>query len=439
VYKMMTDARSRSQVDALGVRWLLVGLLPGMCLVVGACTSFDPVPLENLDYLNRAQTMERDGLRITVSVLTRRETRKAFGKKLDAKLIQPVWLEIENTTDRDFWLLLHGLDPDYFSAREAAYVSHGAANASDKGIDEYFDGLGIDPGVQAGAKRSGFVFSNLKQGTKEVRVRLLGDRELQEFEFFVTVPGLKADWQRVDFQSLYPLDEWFDIDDPVELRKALEEVACCTTKKNGKGSGDPINLAIIGSADALSGFIRAGWDETEIMSAGSSWRTFKSFITGSEYKYSPISALYVFERPQDIGLQKARDTINERNHLRLWLAPFTYRDEFVWIGAISRDIGVFFTTRVWNLTTHAIDPQVDEARDYLLEDLATAQILQEHGMIQGGGEVTREDPRQNLLGSPWWTDGRRAVLRLTTDRVPLEQIRVIEQADTFIIDRPPQD
>jgi hypothetical protein len=44
-----------------------------------------------------------------------------------------------------------------------------------------------------------------------------------------------------------------------------------------------------------------------------------------------------------------------------------------------------------------------------------------------------------LLGSPWWTDGRRAVLRLTTDRVPLEQIRVIEQADTFIIDRPPQD
>ena len=143
----------------------------GLCFALGACTSFKPVPLENLDYLERVQTTERDGLRITVSVLTRSETRKAFGKKLDSKLIQPVWLEIENATDRDYWLLLHGLDPDYFSAREAAYVSHGAANASDKGIDEYFDGLGIDPAVQAGTTRSGFVFSNLKQGTKEVRVR----------------------------------------------------------------------------------------------------------------------------------------------------------------------------------------------------------------------------------------------------------------------------
>jgi len=432
----MTEARGHCQAGALGDRALFFIILLGACLVVGGCTSFAPVPLESLDYLDRVQTMERDGLRINVSVLTRTETRKAFGKKLDKKLIQPVWLEIENMTDRDYWLLLHGLDPDYFSAREAAYVSHGAANASDKGIDEYFDGLGIDPSVRSGTKRSGFVFSNLKQGTKEVRVRLLGDRELQEFEFYVTVPGLVADWQRVDFQALYPPDEWIDIDDPAELRQALEGIPCCTTKKNGKGSGDPINLAIVGSADTLSGFIRAGWDETEIISAGSSWRTFKSFVTGSEYKYSPISALYVFQRPQDIGLQKARDTINERNHLRLWLAPYTYRGEYVWIGAMSRDIGVFFTTRAWNLTTHAIDPQVDEARDYLVEDLATAQILEGFGMVAGPGEVAREDPRQNLLGSPWWTDGRRAVLRLTTDRVPLEQIRVLEQADAFIYMEP---
>ena len=113
------------------------------------------------------------------------------------------------------------------------------------------------------------------------------------------------------------------------------------------------------------------------MTAGSSWRTVKAFLTGSEYKYSPISALYVFGRPQDIGLQKARDTIHERNHLRLWLSPVRFRGEAVWIGAISRDIGVFFTTRAWNLTTHAIDPEVDEARDYLVEDIATAQALRE--------------------------------------------------------------
>jgi hypothetical protein len=399
-----------------------------LCVVfgAGACAGFKPVPLEDLAFMQRAVTQEKDGLKVTVSVLTRAESRKAFGKKLDKKLIQPVWIEIRNDTERDYVLMSNGVDPDYFSAREAAYVSHGVDTASNKGIDEYFDELGIDRFVSAGTTTSGFVYSNLKLGTKEVRVRLLGDRELREFEFYVTVPGLRADWQRVDFKSIYAEDEWVELDNPADLRQVLEEFMCCTTKKNGTGSGDPINLIVIGAIDTLQGFIKAGWDETEIISTGSLWRTFKSFVTGSEYKYSPISALYVFQRPQDIGLQKARDTINERNHLRLWLSPIRFQGEFVWIGAISRDIGVFFTTRAWNLTTHAIDPEVDEARDYLTEDLATAQALAEVGAVRGVGEVTRQAPKQNLLGSPWWTDGRRAVLRLTENPVPLEELELMD-------------
>ena len=401
-------------------------------LFAAGCASFEPVPLDQLDYLDRALTQERDGVRVTVSVLTRQEARRAFGKKLDKQRIQPVWIEIENATDRDFWLMLHGLDPDYFSAREAAYVSHGINYAENKGLDEYFDGLGIDPLAARGTTTSGFVFSNLKLGTKEVRIRLFGDQELVEFEFFVTVPGLRADWQRVDFKSLYAEEDWVDIDDGAELRKVLEEFMCCTTKKDGTGSGDPINMIVIGSPDSLQRFIKAGWDETEIITAGSSWRTFKSFITGSEYKNSPISALYVFQRPQDIGLQKARDTINERNHLRLWLSPYRFRGEFVWIGAISRDIGVFFTTRVWNLTTHAIDPEVDEARDYVTEDLAIAQGLAEIGEVQGVGQVTRENPKHNLLGSPWWSDGHRVILILSEEAVPLEEVELAEWAEPHL-------
>ena len=44
----------------------------------------------------------------------------------------------------------------------------------------------------------------------------------------------------------------------------------------------------------------------------------------------------------------------------------------MWIGQISRDIGVRFTLKTWNLTTHKIDPDVDEARDYVLDDLMKA-------------------------------------------------------------------
>jgi len=414
VSMMASECRPNSQVVVFALSvWLALG--------IGGCASFEPVPLETLDFMARAQTEQRNGLTVTVSVLTRDEARQAFGKKMDKRLIQPVWIEIENHSERDYWLMLHGLDPDYFSAREAASVNHGASSAKNTEIDEYFDGLEIDPVVRADSTRAGFVFSNLKQGTKEVRVRLLGDRELMEFDFFVTVPGLRADWQRVDIDSLYPEEEWVDTDDPDELRRYVEAFMCCTTKQDGSKSGDPINLVIIGSMNSLQGFIKAGWDETEVISAGSMWRSAKSFISGSEYKYSPISALYVFNRPQDIGLQKARDTIHERNHLRLWLSPIRYRGNLVWIGAISRDIGVFFTTRTWNLTTHAIDPQVDEARNYLLEDLSTAQVLAAFTLV-GGGEVTPEEPKYNLLGSPWWTDGQRAVLWLSMTPVPLEEV-----------------
>ena len=283
--------------------------------------------------------------------------------------------------------------------------------------------MAIDQAVPPGGRTSGFVFSNLKQGTKEVRVRLLGNQTLLDFDFYVSVPGLRADWQRVDFANIYSEDEITDFDDPLEFRKVLEEFLCCTTKKDGSGSGDPINLVVIApSADSLLGFIKAGWDEAEIISAGSSWRTAKSFLTGGEYKYSPISALYIFERPQDISLQKARDTINERNHLRLWLTPWRYQGKNVFIGGISRDIGVFWTTRTWNLTSHAIDSEVDEARNYIGEDLATAQALSAFGFIDGVGEVTPANPKENLLGTPWWTDGRRALLILSDTPVPLEEL-----------------
>jgi hypothetical protein len=139
-----------------------------------------------------------------------------------------------------------------------------------------------------------------------------------------------------------------------------------------------------------------------------------------------MSALYVFGRPQDGGFQKARRTIHQRNHLRLWLAPWSYRGQQVFVGSITRDIGVYFTTRAWNLTTHAIDPDVDEARAYLTEDLATAQRLEKLGLVPGVGSATEAEPHRNLMLAPWWTDGNREVYLLSDEPAPLDQIRFFD-------------
>lgn len=163
---------------------------------------------------------ERDGLRVTVAVLNREEARQAFGVNLQNRNIQPVWIEIENNTDEAFWFMLHGLDPNYFSAHEAAYMNHFRfGGETNRQMDDYFADLGID---------------------------------------------------------------------------------------------------------------------------------------------------------------------------------------------------------------QAIDPEVDEARNYLGEDLATATALDTYGSIEGVGKVTRDAPKQNLLGSPWWTDGRRLVLVLSANPVALDELELLE-------------
>jgi hypothetical protein len=401
------------------------GLALCAVLLTGGCATVKPPqPLDEIPFLERSQTQERDGVRITVAAMSEDEARSAFGVNLSKKRIQPVWIDIENSTDQQFYLMLSPIDPRYYSAMEAAYLFHKAGNPTrNEQLDQYFESQKVGRDLQAGSRISGFVYANLKRGTREVRVRLLSEGAIEDFEFYVSVPGLKADWERVDFHSIYSEDEFVHYDDDdAAFAEALRALPCCTTKKDGTGAGDPINIVVIGEPDnILAPFIAAGWDETEITTAGTSWKTFKSFF-GAEYKYSPISALYIYLRPQDAGLQKARDTINERNHLRLWLAPMTYNGKLVFVGGMSRDIGVRMTTKAWNLTTHEIDPDIDEARNYLIEDLATAGRIATFGLIDGVGYASKDDPMHNHLGSPWWTDGHRLVMELSKTPVALDAI-----------------
>lgn len=408
--------------------------LPILLLLCWGCASYQPVPAEEVPFLERAVEETRDGITVRVAVPTREEAKQLFGVDLAEKKIQPVWMEIRNDTDRFVWFMRHGLDPGYFSAREAAYMHHYRLRPStNTKMDDHFAGLDIDPAIPAGESRSGFAFSNLKLGTKEVRIRLFSEERVEDFHFYVTVSGFRADWQEVDFDELYGGADLPEISSDEDLYQVLSELPCCTTREVGTGEGDPINIVLIGW-NPHEVLIRSGWDETELLTAGSAWKTFKAFF-GGEYRYSPMSALYVFDRAQDGGFQKARDTIHQRNHLRLWLAPWRFQGTPVWVGSITRDIGVYFTTRAWNLTTHAIDPDVDEARAYLTEDLATAEALVRVGRVPGVGAATPDEPHRNLMFAPWWTDGYREVYELAEEgtRVPLEQIHFFPWPDEIAL------
>lgn len=238
---------------------------------------------------------------------------------------------------------------------------------------------------------------------------------MRDFAFSIVIPGLKVDYSHKRFDAVADGEGAVDCTE-AELRARLGELPRSTTNRRGTAEGDPLNLVAIGEFDTVLNGFGARWDETEIISVESCWRTCKAFLLGSRYRYSPVSALYVAGRCQDFALQRVRQRINERLHLRLWLTPMRFNGKPVWIGQISRDIGVRFTHKTWNLTTHKIDPNVDDARDYVLDDLMEAGRVSLVGYVPGAVAADRAAPRHNLTGDPYFTDGLRAVALFSETR-----------------------
>ena len=404
-------------------RLLTLSLLFAISIFMGCASSFQPRSLEEINFQERSQTQADGSIRITAAVLSADETKAIFGFGLYKKGIQPIWLEIENKDDSPAWFLPFSVDPDYFPPLEVTYPYHRTFDSEyNDQIDRYFLDHAMGMRLAPGSVRSGFVFTNLDLGTKSFNVDLVGeDNQPHTFTFFIPVPGLRLDHYKVDWETLYTEDELQDVDVP-GLIDGLEALPCCVQDKKGKSYGDPLNIAIVGDLqDAYYAFMRAGWDETETIYGTSLLKTLKSAISGSQYRYSPVSALYVYGRSQDVSLQKARSSINKRNHLRLWLTPMRFEGKPVWIGQISRDIGVRFTWKT--ITTHKIDPDVDEAREYLLEDLAYAQSIAAFGYVRGVGAAPFNAPRGNLTGDPYFTDGLRLVLFVSAEAADISEIR----------------
>jgi hypothetical protein len=204
------------------------------------------------------------------------------------------------------------------------------------------------------------------------------------------------------------------------------------TNKDGSGKSDPLNIIVIGPEEEIwPAFISRGWDESEVIYGASLGRTIASSVFGIRYRYSPMSALYFYGRPQDVGLQKARQTVDERNHLRLWLSPMRYKGMPVYIGQISRDIGVKLTTKSPTLTTHEIDPDIDEARDYLIQDLLESQKVAKIGFVDGVGKAEPDNPRYNLTDSPYWTDGLRVVFVFSEEQTALDELEFFDWVRIF--------
>jgi hypothetical protein len=422
----MMSKTAQQQIWQFLMKWRWLGLavaLLALFAVIGSSGTRNPDPTAEQSFISRAESRERGAVAVRASVLSDDESERYFGASLADHGIQAIWLSVNNAGESPLQFLPIVTDPNYFSEAEVERLLRawwrGSTNAS---ITAAVERARMPDVIDEKQTATGFVFTHREGGLKLFTIGFETGVEQLLFRFALPIRGVSYAIQKVDFGNIYPMGSIEDVDLPT-LREKLAQLPCCTTNKSGDRNGDPLNIVIIGRGlDGLFSAIGRGWRLDEPFDLHSTFRTIQAFLFRNEYLNAPVSPLHVFGRQQEVALQKARDNISLRNHLRLWLAPFTIDGMQVWVGQISRDIGIKLTTQVWYLTTHRISPDVDQDRFYLLQDLIMSGAVSRFGYVQGVGASTMPNPRVNLGGDPYLTDGLRLVVFLGMPRRAFDQI-----------------
>ena len=394
--------------------WILlfVGILSG-------CTSapaYQPEAENNLPMkLGRIQHLEQDGVTVQLGIPTDDDASRFFGVSLSEYGIQPIKIRIENASNIDFWLMPIAVDPDYYSADEAARLT--GSDLSEDGLARnirLFRANAIPFFLNAHSTHEGYIYASHKRGGRFVDVRLSGHMKTVRMRFAVLLPTESFDYEYSELRDRYAQVKTLPDLTVAQLREKLRTLPCCTTTAAGTGDGDPLNIVLVGAGEeAVSALTASGWDFTESITIDSIGRMIGAAIAEKSFHSAPVSSLFAFGRKQDIAFQRGRSTISQRNHLRLWLAPFRCEGEPVWVGQVSRDIGVKITSKSPTLTTHVIDPVVDESREYLFQSLLHHDAISQFGFVKGVGVAGEENPRFNLTDDPYFTDGMRLVVWLS--------------------------
>ena len=406
--------------------WLvLCVLLLIQGLVSGCATWQQPKTFDASVLRARAETETVDGVRLSAAVLSSAESQQMFGADVNQTGVQPVWIELENSTDQALWLMRSGADPDLFSPLEVAWGFHRAFAAdTNASIDEHFDTLSFQNPILPGETQSGILYTNPHRKTRFLVIDILGDGQLFPFTLFPRVPDDVTDeTARLDRARRLVEEAQADYQQADEFRAALERLPCCGTDADGSLAGDPVNVVLVGTFEAVAAtMIRRGF------------RTDVQAFDNDQH---------LFDRKPDFVIRKVGQSAAPANWLRIWVAPLLYQGKPVFLVQAGRPLGWRFA----NLEEEddveeqelepTLNPEIDEVRDLLIEDLLYSGGLAKLAFVTGVGATEPGQYRNSLDGNRYQTDGLRAVMFVVTrphslsdlelpDWHPLLKLREIE-------------
>ena len=387
--------------------FVAIALVCALCVGLAGCASWQlPAEFDESVLRVRAESETVNGVTLSAAVLSSADSKRMFGIDVNASGVQPVWVEIENTTNQVLWLLRFGTDPDLFSPLEVAWSFHKSfASETNASIDLHFDGLSFQNPVAPKSTRSGILFTNPHRKTRLLSVDVLGHGQLFPFTLFPVVPNDQTVESEV-LDRLWVLIESADEEykNADALRAALAQLPCCAMDAEGMNTGDPINVILVGKfEDIATALVRRGFRQDE---------------TGVD------RVQHLFGRPPDVVARKTGQAGVPANWLRIWVSPLRYQEQSVILVQAGRPLGWRYSVR--EADSLQLSPNVDEVRDLLIQDLLYSGGLEKIAYVTGVGKTERGDVRVSLDGVEYHTDGLRAVLFLTTRPKSLSDVEVLD-------------
>jgi hypothetical protein len=215
-----------------------------------------------------------------------------------------------------------------------------------------------------------------------------------------TASGAAASSSRYDFTSLF-----------TELNQKLP-YRISDQPTEGGNPGDLLNFVLVGSQEQVTNaFNAAGWVQADRSDKEAVASALKAILSKNVYVEMPMSTLYLFGRAQDFGFERAEAILvaSQRDHFRVWQAPFSTPQQTIWAGAGTHDIGIEKDQRKENGITHKIDVDVDKERDFI------GATLRQAGQVESMDYMTRSNPiksAKTATGGDITSDGRVLVIVL---------------------------
>ena len=384
----------------------LLFLVMTMHLMLGGCATWQaPEFVDDTGLRERAVSETVGDVRLSAAILRAIDSQQLFGADVNAKGIQPVWIEVENSGPDMLWLLRAGTDPDYFSPLEAAWPFHAMLGGKgNDAIDAHFDELDFPNPIPPRSTRSGIIFTNPHQRTRMLNVDLLGQKRMVPFTLFLPDPDNPPDESAIEAVERHLESVRVNIRSPDDLRKRLEDSPCCAQTEAGDVAGDPVNVVVIGTLDNVAAaLIRRGF------------RTDRKALDDSQRLYG---------RPPDFVLRKSGRDGMPAHWIRAWAAPVKYRNQPVWMVQAGRPVGGRIA--IAEERALVLHPDVDEVRNLLIQDLIYSGGVASLGFAEGAGEARTNRSGTDTTGNQYHTDGLRAVMFILSRPRALSDFEILD-------------